>query len=79
MNNEQVAKTKNASQILHACGKYVRYSPYMMRNLATTHTPIRHYELVHNHGEESSILHRTLVFFSMFDLQYSTQDQVTAE
>jgi len=35
--------------------------------------------MVHNHGEESIILHRTLAFFSMFELQYRTQDQVTAE
>ena len=80
MNNEQqVAKTKNVSQSLHAYGKYVHYSPYIMQNLATMHTLIWHYELVHNHGEESSILHRTLVFFSMSELQYSTQDQVTGE
>jgi len=47
--------------------------------MATTHTPTWHYEQVHNHGEESSILHRTLVFFFMFELQYSTPDQITTE
>jgi len=57
----------------------VCFFPHMVQNLATMRTPIWHYELVHNHGEESSILHKTLIFFSMFELQYSTQNQVTAK
>jgi hypothetical protein len=59
--------------------KFLENMDAVSQDLATSHKPIMHYALLHNYGEESTILDKMLVLSSISESQYSTQGQIIAE